>query len=73
MKYTREQAELFLAQGSLCRAAVAQQSVVSAEPTTENIHLLADIYAQQGLTEDALALYAKTIICKSAATTSYVN
>jgi hypothetical protein len=58
---TKEQAQVYLAQGSLCRAAVIMQEIVATEPTTENLELLADIYAKQGLTEDALALYAKAI------------
>ena len=68
---TREQAQVYLAQGSLCRAAVIMQGVVKAEPTNENFELLADIYAKQGLHEDAMALYAKTI--KVSASASYVN
>ena len=75
MNYTREQAEVFLAQGSLCRAAVVMQSVVSAAPTTENFELLAEIYMKQGLHDDAFAMYAKATSKSlvSAATTSYVN
>jgi hypothetical protein len=59
MNYTREQAEVFLAQGSLCRAAVVMQSVVAAQPTPENYEFLADIYLKQGLDDDAFAMFAK--------------
>jgi hypothetical protein len=59
MNYTREQAQVFLAQGSLCRAAVVMQSVVIAQPTPENFELLADIYLKQGLDDDAFAMFAK--------------
>jgi hypothetical protein len=59
MNYTREQAEVFLAQGSLCRAAVVMQSVVIAQPTSANFELLANIYLKQGLDSDAFEMFAK--------------
>ena len=75
MIYTREQAQVYLAQGSLCRAAVAQQHVVKAEPTSENFELLADIYLKQGLHDDAFAAFAqaagKSLVASS--NTTFVN
>jgi hypothetical protein len=75
MNYTREQAEVFLAQGSLCRAAVVMQSVVIAQPTPENFELLANIYLKQGLDDDAFAAFAKAAGKPLAASgsASYVN
>ena len=74
MNWTREQAQVYLAQGSLCRAAVTQQEVVKAEPTTANLELLAEIYMQQGLNEDAFELYARAAGKPLAAdSTNYVN
>ena len=74
MNWTREQAEVYLAQGSLCRAAVTMQEVVKAEPTNDNLELLATIYLAQGLNEDAFELHAK-MAGKSlvAVSQSYVN
>jgi Tfp pilus assembly protein PilF len=74
MNWTREQAQVYLAQGSLCRAAVTMQEVVKAEPTNSNREFLAEIYMAQGLNDDAFALYAqaagKPLVASSDA---YVN
>lgn len=70
---TREQAQVYLAQGSLCRAAVIMQGVVKAEPTNENRELLAEIYMQQGLHEDAMELHAQIIRANRVAASVYVN
>ena len=70
---TREQAQVYLAQGSLCRAAVIMQKVVKAEPTNENRELLAEIYMQQGLHEDAMELHAQIIRASKISASNYVN
>jgi Tfp pilus assembly protein PilF len=69
---TREQAQVYLAQGSLCRAAAVMQQIVNVEPTKENLELLAEIFMQQGLNEDAMALYAKTV-SSHVSTGGYIN
>lgn len=70
---TKEQAEVYLAQGSLCRAAAVMQQIVAVEPTTANRELLAEIYMQQGLHEDAMLVLAATITSNVVAGSSYVN
>ena len=51
----RELAQAYLAQGSTVRAAALMIKLIKTEPTPENLSLLADIYMQQGLYEDAAA------------------
>ena len=57
----RELAEAFLAQGSLVRAAALMMKLTETEPTAENLELLAEIYMQQGLHEEAAVLYLRVV------------
>ena len=56
-----EQAQIFLAQGQTCRAAAIYQNIVATEPTAENLTMLAEVYMQQGLFEDATALHLRVV------------
>lgn len=56
-----EQAQVFLAQGETLRAAAIYRNIVVTEPTAENLTMLAEIYMQQGLHEDAQALYLRVV------------
>ncbi len=53
----RELAKAFLAQGKMVRAAALMLNLIKTEPTPENLELLAEIYMQQGLFDDAAELY----------------
>jgi TolA-binding protein len=57
----RELAEAFLAQGKTVRAAALMLNLIKTEPTPENLSLLADIYMEQGLFDDAKALYLRVV------------
>ena len=57
----RELAKAFLAQGKMVRAAALMLNLIKTEPTPENLELLADIYVQQGLFDDARALYLRVV------------
>jgi TolA-binding protein len=57
----RELAQTFLAQGKTVRAAALMMNLIKTEPTPENLELLAEIYAQQGLYEDAAVLYLRVV------------
>jgi len=57
----RELAKAFLAQGKTVRAAALMLNLIKTEPTPENLELLAEIYAQQGLYEDAKELYLQVV------------
>jgi TolA-binding protein len=57
----RELAKAFLAQGKTVRAAALMLNLIKTEPTPENLELLADIYMQQGLFDDAAALYLRVV------------
>ena len=57
----RELARAFLAQGKTVRAAALMMNLIKTEPTPENLALLADIYMQQGLFDDAAALYLRVV------------
>jgi TolA-binding protein len=57
----REIAQAFLAQGKTVRAAALMLNLIKTEPTPENLELLAEIYAQQGLYEDAAVLYLRVV------------
>jgi Tfp pilus assembly protein PilF len=57
----RELAQAFLAQGKTVRAAALMLNLIKTEPTPENIELLADIYMQQGLFDDAAELYLRVV------------
>lgn len=58
---TREVAQAYLAQGSTVRAAATMLNLIKTEPTPENLALLADIYLEQGLHEDAKELYLQVV------------
>ena len=57
----RELAQAFLAQGKTVRAAGLMIKLIETEPTPENLTLLADIYMEQGLFDDAKALYLRVV------------
>jgi hypothetical protein len=57
----REIAQAFLAQGKTVRAAALMMNLIKTEPTPENLSLLADIYMEQGLCDDAAVLYLRVV------------
>jgi len=57
----RELAKAFFAQGKTVRAAALMLNLIKTEPTPENLTLLADIYMQQGLFDDAAELYLRVV------------
>ena len=57
----QELARYYLAQGSLVRAAAVMMKLIKTEPTAENLELLAEIYMQQGLHDDAAVLYLRLV------------
>jgi hypothetical protein len=57
----QELARFFLSQGKTVRAAALMMRLTETEPTPENLELLADIYVQQGLYDDARALYLRVV------------
>ena len=57
----QELARYYLTQGKTVRAAALMMKLTEAEPTPENLTLLADIYMEQGLFEDAKALYLRVV------------
>lgn len=57
----RELANAFLVQGKTVRAAALMLNLIKTEPTPENLSLLADIYMEQGLFDDAKALYLRVV------------
>ena len=57
----RELAQAFLAQGKTVRAAALMLNLIKTEPTPENFELLADIYMEQGLFDDAAELYLRVV------------
>ena len=57
----RELAKAFLAQGKTVRAAALMLNLIKTEPTPENLELLADIYMEQGLFDDAKELYLRVV------------
>ena len=57
----QELARYYLSQGKTVRAAALMMKLVRTEPTTENLTLLADIYMEQGLFNDAKALYLRVV------------
>lgn len=56
-----ERAKLYAAQGCLVRAVVMYRKLVEAEPSAENLSMLAALYMEQGLHEDAQALYLRVV------------
>ena len=57
----RELAQAFLAQGKTVRAAALMLNLIKTEPTAENLELLADIFMEQGLFDDAKELYLRVV------------
>ena len=57
-----ELARYYLSQGKTVRAAALMIKLVKTEPTSENLELLADIYLEQGLFDDAKELYLRVVI-----------
>ena len=57
----QELARYYLSQRSTVRAAALMLKLVRTEPTPENLTLLADIYMEQGLFDDAKALYLRVL------------
>jgi TolA-binding protein len=57
----RELAQAFFAQGKTVSAAGLMLTLIETEPTPENLTLLAEIYMQQGLFDDAAALYLRVV------------
>jgi Tfp pilus assembly protein PilF len=57
----REIAQAFLAQGKTVRAAALMLNLIKTEPTRENLELLAEIFMQQGLHDDAAVLYLRVV------------
>ena len=60
----REIAQAFLAQGKTVRAAALMLNLIKTEPTPENLELLAEIYMQQGLFDDAAELYLRVVMAE---------
>jgi len=57
----QELARYYLSQGKTVRAAALMIKLIETEPTPENLELLADIYMEQGLFDDASALYLQVV------------
>jgi Tfp pilus assembly protein PilF len=56
-----ELARYYLSQKQTVRAAGLMIKLVETEPTPENLELLAEIYAEQGLFDAASALYVRVV------------
>lgn len=56
-----ELARYYLSQGQTVRAAALMIKMIETEPTPENLELLAEIYMQQGLFDDAAELYLRVV------------
>ncbi len=57
----QELARYYLWQGKTVRAAALMMRLTETEPTPENLTLLAKIYAEQGLFDDAKELYLRVV------------
>jgi Tfp pilus assembly protein PilF len=57
----QELARYYLSQGKKVRAAALMMKLIETEPTPENLELLAEIYMQQGLFDDAAELYLRVV------------
>jgi Tfp pilus assembly protein PilF len=57
----QELARYYLSQRKTVRATALMMKLIETEPTSENLTLLADIYMEQGLFEDAKALYLRVV------------
>ena len=64
-KRAAEQAQIFLAQGQTCRAAAIYLNIVRVEPTAENLTMLAEVYMEQGLHDDAVELHLRVLQMKA--------
>lgn len=60
----QELARYYLSQRSTVRAAALMITLVKTVPTPENLELLADIYMEQGLFDDAKELYLRVVTAK---------
>jgi hypothetical protein len=54
-----DQAKMFFEHGQSCRAVSIYKKLILTEPTVENMTILAELYMQQGLTEDAIDIHLK--------------
>jgi Flp pilus assembly protein TadD len=63
-----ERAKLYAAQGCLVRAVVMYRKLVETEPTAENLSMLAALYMEEGLHEEAQALYLRVVQLEAAKT-----
>ena len=61
MSSTFERARAYQLQGLTLRAVGLMQKLVETEPTDEHLTFLADLYMQQGLFDDAAALYLRVV------------
>ena len=57
----QELARYYLSQRKTVRAAALMIKLTETEPTLENLELLAEIYMQQGLFDDAAELYLRVV------------
>ena len=57
----RERAQAYLDQGKTVYAAGLMLRLIETEPTPENLLLLADIYAKQGLHNQSAALHLRVL------------
>lgn len=57
----QELARYYLSESQAVKAAGLMLRVVKTDPTPDNLTLLADIYMEQGLFEDAKALYLRVV------------
>ena len=57
----QELARYYLLQRKTVRAAGLMLMLIETEPTPENLSLLADIYMEQGLFDDAATLYVRVV------------
>ena len=57
----QELARHYQSQGMTLRAVGLMQNLVETEPTDENLTLLADLYAEEGLFDDAAAIHLELV------------
>ncbi len=57
----QERARYYLSQRQTVKAAGLMLRLIETEPTPENLELLADVYMQQGLFDDAKELYLRVV------------
>jgi len=61
MTSAAERAQIFAAQGQTCRAVAMYRKIVEIDPSAENLTMLAELYAQQGLHEDSVELHLRVV------------